>query len=62
MVGDRIDNDVIPAKMIGMKTIRVRLGMHAQQEPRTPDERPDVEILSIQELAAAVRKIESSSS
>lgn len=62
MVGDRIDNDVIPAKMIGMKTIRVRLGMHARQEPRLPDERPDVEIHSVRELAAAVRKIQKSAS
>lgn len=62
MVGDRIDNDVIPAKMIGMKTIRVRLGMHAVQEPRLPDERPDLEICSVRELAAAVRKIHNSAS
>ncbi len=27
MIGDRVDNDIIPAKKIGMKTIRVKQGM-----------------------------------
>ena len=32
MVGDRIDKDIIPAKMVGMKTIRVKTGIHKNQE------------------------------
>ena len=41
MIGDRIDKDIIPAKAAGMKTIRLRTGLHINQEPRTPDEIPD---------------------
>lgn len=26
MAGDRIDKDIIPAKQIGMKTVRIRIG------------------------------------
>ena len=59
MVGDRMDKDVIPAKMIGMKTIRVRLGIHVHQEPRTPDEIPDAEIATVRELPSAVRSLNS---
>ena len=50
MVGDRIDKDIIPAKMIGMKTIRLRTGIHENQEPRTPDEIPDITVNSIKEI------------
>ena len=41
MIGDRIDKDIIPAKLTGMKTIRLKTGIHKNQEPRTPDEIPD---------------------
>lgn len=58
MVGDRIDNDVIPAKMIGMRTIRLRVGMHAKQEPRIPEERPDIEISDIGQLADAISSLQ----
>jgi ribonucleotide monophosphatase NagD (HAD superfamily) len=44
MIGDRIDKDIIPAKAIGMKTIRIRTGIHKNQEPRIPEEIPDITI------------------
>jgi HAD superfamily hydrolase (TIGR01549 family) len=44
MVGDRIDKDVIPAKLVGMKTIRIRTGIHKKQEPRTPEEMADITV------------------
>jgi HAD superfamily hydrolase (TIGR01549 family) len=44
MVGDRIDKDIIPAKTIGMKTIRIKTGIHKNQEPRIPEETPDLEV------------------
>ena len=50
MVGDRIDKDIIPAKMIGMKTIRIRTGIHKTQEPRIPEEIPDLTVDSIKDL------------
>jgi FMN phosphatase YigB (HAD superfamily) len=57
MVGDRVDNDVIPAKHLGMKTVLVRVGLHRKQQPRIPFEIPDVEIKSIKGLADAVLEI-----
>ena len=57
MAGDRIDKDVIPAKQLGMKTIRVRVGLHKGQQPRTPDEIPDAELAGVAGPAAAARHI-----
>jgi putative hydrolase of the HAD superfamily len=54
MVGDRIDKDIIPAKVTGMKTIRVRVGIHSDQEPRVPSECPDRTLSSVAGLAYAV--------
>lgn len=33
MVGDRLDNDIVPAKMIGMRTIWIRKGLAIYQDP-----------------------------
>ena len=57
MVGDRIDKDIIPAKQVGMKTILIRVGLHKNQQPRTPDELPDLELPSIDGLASAVDQL-----
>lgn len=57
MVGDRIDNDVIPARQVGMKSIRIRLGLHRNQEARYPEEHPDIEISSVSQLCDAVRSL-----
>lgn len=56
MIGDRIDCDVVPAKSLGLKTVRLRVGRHKTQQPRYPEEAPDVEvddIESIQEVMAS---------
>ena len=50
MVGDRIDNDIGPAKSQGLKTIRVLQGFSQFQKPRNPNEEPDRTISSILEL------------
>jgi HAD superfamily hydrolase (TIGR01549 family) len=50
MIGDRIDKDIIPAKMIGMKTIRIKTGIHKNQEPRTPEEMPELTINTLKEI------------
>jgi ribonucleotide monophosphatase NagD (HAD superfamily) len=36
--------------MIGMKTVRIRTGIHKDQEPRQYEEIPDYEIDDIMEL------------
>jgi putative hydrolase of the HAD superfamily len=57
MVGDRIDKDVIPAKLLGMKTILIRAGLHKNQRPRIPFEVPDAELDSVSGLAEAVLRV-----
>lgn len=57
MVGDRIDNDVIPARQLGMKTVLVRVGLHRNQRPRTPWEEPDAELQGIAGLGRAVLEV-----
>ena len=57
MVGDRIDNDIVPAKQLGMKTILIRVGLHKNQQPRLPTEQPDVELECISGLAAAISEL-----
>lgn len=56
MVGDRIDNDIIPAKKLGMKTIRVKRGSfeHCYQKPRNKKERAEITINSINQLIEAI--------
>ena len=44
MIGDRIDNDIIPARALGMRTVRLKSGLCAGQTAQTPDETPDIEI------------------
>lgn len=55
MVGDRIDNDVVPAKAVGMRTVRVRSAAYGIQEARSEAERPDVEVSRLDEIPTAVR-------
>jgi HAD superfamily hydrolase (TIGR01549 family) len=57
MVGDRLDKDVVPARQVGMKTIRIRVGILKGQDPRIPFEVPDIELPSVAGLADAVRTL-----
>lgn len=50
MVGDRLDNDIRPAKELGMKTIRLRKGMAAVTRPSCPAEVPDHTVDSLSEI------------
>ena len=52
MVGDRIGRDIVPARMLGMKTVRVRTGLHKNQRARFPLEIADAELPSVVGLAA----------
>ena len=57
MVGDRLDKDVVPARQVGMKSIRIRVGILKDQEARVPFEVPDLELPGIKGLADAVRRL-----
>lgn len=48
-VGDRPDDDVAPARALGMTTLRVRTGLHADQAPRGEAERPSMEAATLTE-------------
>ena len=50
MIGDRLDNDVFPAKALGMKTVWIRQGFGGLQTPRGPEYTPDWTVSSLTEL------------
>jgi FMN phosphatase YigB (HAD superfamily) len=54
MVGDRIDNDIVPARALGMRAIRFVTGRHARQRPRSWLEAPDAEVHDVEELRAVL--------
>jgi putative hydrolase of the HAD superfamily len=57
MVGDRIDNDIVPARVLGMRTIRFRTDRHAGQQPRSWLEVPDEEVGDVESLAKALQRL-----
>ena len=57
MVGDRIDNDVVPAKRLGMRTVLFRTGRHRAQQPRSWEEKPDVEVYDVAGLECAIVRL-----
>ncbi len=50
MVGDRLDNDIIPAKAIGMKTVWVKNGLAKYQGAELGEGVADYQICSLSEL------------
>ena len=50
MVGDRIDNDIRPAKLQGWSTIRVLRGPASQQAPRDPMDEADFTVSNLSEI------------
>ena len=50
MIGDRLDNDILPAKSLGMKTVWIKQGFGALQKPFSKSEEPDYTISSFSEL------------
>jgi len=57
VVGDRIDNDIVPARMLGMRSVLFRVGRHIAQQPRSHDDVPDAEVRSVDELARALSEL-----
>jgi len=62
MIGDRFDNDIWPANILGMKTIRFRTGPHAVQKPRVPDDMPDAEIDRMTDVPVVLERFENEGS
>ena len=50
MVGDRIDNDITPANMLGWKTIRIKHGLSQGQVPMNAEQVPDFEVRRLQDV------------
>lgn len=50
MIGDCLDNDIYPAKSLGMKTVWIKQGFGGIQKAVNGDYEPDYEINSLSEL------------
>ncbi len=50
MIGDRIDNDIIPAKAMGMHTIWIKQGLHHHWKIASQTEMPDFTITKLIEI------------
>lgn len=50
MIGDRLDNDIVPAKQLGMKAIWVRQGFAKFQSVKNENEKPNYVIENIGEI------------
>lgn len=50
MIGDRLDNDILPAKALGIKTVWIKQGFGALQKPLSKSEEPDHSINNLSEL------------
>ncbi len=59
MVGDRQDNDIVPAKLLGMRALRWKEGLFKDQEVRLPSEEADGELTSLDELPGLIDELES---
>lgn len=55
MIGDRLDNDIVPAKRLGMATIWIRQGFGGMAENLTEAETPDYSVRDLRELAELLR-------
>ncbi len=50
MVGDRLDNDIAPANLIGMKTVWIKQGFCGMTTVKSENEAPDYRIENLNEL------------
>jgi 8-oxo-dGTP diphosphatase/putative hydrolase of the HAD superfamily len=50
MIGDRLDNDIVPAKQIGMGTIWIRQGFAKYKSVSDEDEKPDYIVNTIKDI------------
>jgi HAD superfamily hydrolase (TIGR01662 family) len=52
MIGDRIDNDIVPAKLLGMRTIWVKQGFGQYWNISSQEEKADCVVNDIKEICA----------
>lgn len=50
MIGDRLDNDIFPAKQLGMKTIHIKQGFGTYQTPVSEEYKADITVNNLSEL------------
>lgn len=50
MVGDRIDNDIVPANKLGMYTVWIKQGFGKYYNPNSAEEEPDWTIITLNEI------------
>lgn len=55
MIGDRLDNDIEPAKRLGMKAIWVRQGFSVYQQPMNEFQRADYIVDRLQEILEVLK-------
>lgn len=55
MIGDRLDNDIVPAKRLGLKTIWIRQGFGGMGHPITEMSTPDHCVNDLGELVELLR-------
>ncbi len=54
MIGDRIDNDIVPAKKLGMKTIWIKQGFGKYWNITSEEEKADYEVTNLTEICEIV--------
>lgn len=54
MIGDRLENDIVPAKLLGMKTVWVRQGFAKYQSINSESERPNYIIDDIDDIVSVL--------
>lgn len=50
MIGDRLDNDIVPAKTVGMKTVWIKQGFGKLQTPLSKEDTPDYSVDGLSDL------------
>ncbi len=50
MIGDRLDNDIMPANKLGFTTVRIKRGFAAKQVPPSPIYAPNYEIDTLNDI------------
>lgn len=58
MIGDRLDNDILPAKRLGMRTVWVRQSWGGVMEAVPEEARPDWSVQGLSELCALLEGLE----